>query len=151
MFLSIDYALKVNYFDSFVIEEPEQNLFPSNQRELLYHLIKTYNVTSFRGMVLTTHSPYILSCMNVLLLAGLLNEKEGLHDDVVRIIGEDYHLIPSDVAVYRLNPSAEVFCSDLKNPKTGLIGINELDSASESIGEDYDQLYKLYIQALRKK
>lgn len=151
LLMSIDYALKVNYFDSFVIEEPEQNLFPSNQRELLYHLVETYNLTNFRGMVLTTHSPYILSCMNVMLLAGLLVEKDGLYEEVVRVIGENRNLNPSDVAVYRLNPSAEMFCVDLKNPNTGLIGINELDSASESIGEDYDQLYKLYIQELRKK
>lgn len=151
LLMSIDYSLKAACFDAFAIEEPEQNLFPSNQRELLYHLIETYNMTSFRGMVLTTHSPYILSCMNVVLLAGLLYEKEGLRDEVVRIVGENHQMNPSDVAVYRLNPSAEEFCVDLKNPNTGLIGINELDSASESIGEDYDQLYKLYIQELRKK
>ena len=151
LLMSIDYALKVNYFDSFVIEEPEQNLFPSNQRELLYHLIETYNITNFRGMVLTTHSPYILSCMNVVMLAGQLYEKEGIRDKVVQIVGENHQMNPSDVAIYRLNPSAEKFCVDLKNLNTGLIGINELDSASESIGEDYDQLYKLFIQELRKK
>jgi hypothetical protein len=151
LLMSIDYSLKAVCFDAFVIEEPEQNLFPSNQKELVYHLVEKYRNSKMRGMVFTTHSPYILSCMNVVLLAGLLYEKEGLRDEVIRIVGENHHLNPSDVAVYRLNPSAEKFCVDLKNPTTGLIGINELDSASESIGEDYDQLYKLYIQELRKK
>lgn len=151
LLMSIDYSLKAACFDAFAIEEPEQNLFPSNQRELVYHFVEKYRNSKMRGMVMTTHSPYILSCMNVVLLAGLLYEKYGLRDEVVQIIGEDHHLLSSDVAVYRLDPSASSFCVDLKNSNTGLIGINELDSASESIGEDYDQLYKLYVQELRKK
>ena len=151
LLMSIDYALKVNYFDSFAIEEPEQNLFPSNQRELVYHIVEKYHNSKMRGMVMTTHSPYILSCMNVVLLAGLLYEKEELREAVAKLIGENHHLMSSDVAVYRLDPSSGKFCVDLKNPNTGLIGINELDSASESIGEDYDQLYKLYTLELRKK
>ena len=29
-----NYAIKTNVFNSFVVEEPEQNLFPENQREI---------------------------------------------------------------------------------------------------------------------
>lgn len=59
----------------------------------------------------------------------------------------------SDVAVYGLYPSAssEDYCKSLIAERTGLISINELDCVSESIGEDYDSLYRLYLQTRKKK
>lgn len=151
LLMSLDYAMKTVSFDAFVIEEPEQNLFPVNQRALMQHLVSFYNIANVFGMVLTTHSPYILSCMNVMMLAGTIIKKYNLFEEVVGVIGEYHNIDPTDVSVYRLDPQADVFCQDLKNPKTGLIGVNALDSASEFIGEDYDRLYQLYINELKKK
>lgn len=149
--MSLDYSLNTTRFNAFVIEEPEQNLFPANQRALLNHLVGIYNTADVFGMVLTTHSPYILSCMNVMMLAGKIINKYNLFEEVIGITGENHHIAPEDVSVFRLDPQADVFCQDLKNPQTGLIGINALDSASEFIGEDYDRLYQLYVNELKKK
>lgn len=151
LLMSLDYSMRMVCFNAFVIEEPEQNLFPANQRELMNHLVGFYNMSDVYGMVLTTHSPYILSCMNVMMLAGKILKNVELFDEVVKITGKNHYIDPSDVSVYRLDPQAVVFCQDLKNPQTGLIGINALDSASEFIGEDYDQLYQLYVKELKKK
>lgn len=151
LLMSIDYSLKANCFDTFAIEEPEQNLYPSNQRELVYRLVEICNDTKTNGMLLTTHSPYILSCMNVVLLAGLLKKNAAIQQEVDAIVGSNHYMKTSDVAVYNLNPSADKYCKNLKNPKTGLIGVNELDLVSEFIGEDYDRLYRLYNQNLRNK
>lgn len=151
LLMSLDYALRTVSFDAFVIEEPEQNLFPANQRALMQHLVSFYNIANVFGMVLTTHSPYILSCMNIMMLAGKIINKYDLFEEVIGITGEYHYINPEDVSVYRLDPHADVFCQDLKNPKTGLIGVNALDSASEFIGEDYDRLYQLYVNELKKK
>ncbi len=151
LLMSLDYAMKTNCFDAFVIEEPEQNLFPANQRELMNHLVEFYNTKDVYGLVLTTHSPYILSCMNVMMLAGKILQNTELFDEVISVTGRNHYVDPVDVAVYRLDPQADVFCLDLKDPQTGLIGINALDTASEFIGEDYDRLYQLFIKELKKK
>lgn len=151
LLMSLDYSLNTVCFDAFVLEEPEQNLFPSNQRELINHLAEVYNAMEVYGMVFTTHSPYILSCMNVVMMAGKLINDSDLYDEVVAITGENHYLDPSMVSAYRLDPQADEFCVNLINPKTGLIGINPLDVASEFIGEDFDRLYQLYVKMLRKK
>lgn len=151
LLMSIDYSFKANCFNTFAIEEPEQNLYPSNQRELIYRLVEICNNTKTKGMLLTTHSPYILSCMNVVVLAGIIRKNEETSNEVDQIVGDRHYLKASDVAVYRLNPAEKQFCENLINPDTGLIGVNALDMVSEYIGEDYDRLYRLYIKQLRKK
>lgn len=152
LLMSIDYSLKSEYFNTFVIEEPEQNLFPSNQRELLAHLVSIYKQSATYGMVLTTHSPYTLSCMNVMMLAGkLLIYHPEVRQEVVNIVGQYHYVSPQEVAVYRLDPLAEKYCEDMKNPKTELIGVNSLDVVSEYIGEDYDRLFEIYRRQLRMK
>jgi len=150
--MSIDYSLNTRCFDNFAIEEPEQNLFPSNQRELLYYLVRLYNQTETYGMILTTHSPYTLSCMNVLMLAGkIAMYNSDLRSEVVNIVGENNYLSPELVAVYKLDPQSDKYCEDLKNPKTRLISMNSLDAVSEKIGEEYDKLFEIYLKELRKK
>lgn len=49
-----------------IIEEPEQNLYPSTQRDLIL-LMASYLNAHCESLLLTTHSPYILSTLNVLL------------------------------------------------------------------------------------
>lgn len=152
LLMSIDYSLNTRCFDNFAIEEPEQNLFPSNQRELLYYLVRLYNQTETYGMILTTHSPYTLSCMNVLMLAGkIAMYNSDLRSEVVNIVGENNYLSPELVAVYKLDPQSDKYCEDLKNPKTRLISMNSLDAVSEKIGEEYDKLFEIYLKELRKK
>ena len=57
---------------------------------------------------------------------------------------------PDDVAVYSLDPNSEVYCKSLISEKTGLVSVNELDSVSEVIGDDFDRLYDLYRQVKKK-
>ena len=49
----------------FIIEEPEQNLFPETQCELMDSLSDSINHGKNHRMVLTTHSPYIVNYLNV--------------------------------------------------------------------------------------
>ena len=152
LLMSIEYSLQTRYFDAFAIEEPEQNLFPSNQRELLSHLVDIYNRSDAYGMLLTTHSPYTLSCMNVMMLAGkLFIQNSELQKQIIDIVGPHHYISPQEVSVYKLDPLSENYCEDLKNPQTGLIGINSLDVVSEYIGEDYDRLFDIYLSEMRKK
>ena len=59
----------------FIVEEPEQNLFPDTQCELLYSMLEALNHGKKHRMVITTHSPYILYALNNCLLAGLVQDQ----------------------------------------------------------------------------
>ena len=152
MIMVIDYALKVESFDSFVIEEPEQNLFPQNQCELLSFMAskQSDNDKGYRQFVITTHSPYLLSYLNVLMLAHKLYNNEEIKDEVASIVPPNRMVDSDNVAVYSLDPEGEVYCKSLIAERTGLISVNSLDSASEYIGENYDKLYRLFLKTKRK-
>lgn len=52
-----------------VVEEPEQNLFPTSQRAVLYELLTYANTTPGNALVVTTHSPYILNYLTLAIQA----------------------------------------------------------------------------------
>lgn len=151
LIMVIDYCCKERYFDSFVIEEPEQNLFPVNQKELLrliFRLWKTHNHEE-SNLVITTHSPYTLTCVNVELLAGIVGQDPSYSDVVAEIIPREEWLDPNKVAVYALNQESSEYATSLISPKTHLIGANAIDTVSEIISSEYNKLYKLYIKQLK--
>lgn len=153
MLVIIDYALATKSFDSFVIEEPEQNLFPENQREVLNFIASRLNGGENRQSVLTTHSPYMLSCLNVLMLAYKLHEREEFRVQVESIVKPEYMVNPDNVAAYSLNPDDEdgIYCRSLISEKTGMVSVNALDTASIYIGDEFDRLYSLYIKMIKGK
>lgn len=56
---------KKYFFTNFIIEEPEQNLFPTTQRDLVYHLFDLVNNTQRpHNLLITTHSPFVLYAIN---------------------------------------------------------------------------------------
>ncbi len=58
---------KVYSHTQFVIEEPEQNLFPEEQYKLMEHLVGIINRGKQHRLTISTHSPYIINFLNVLL------------------------------------------------------------------------------------
>ena len=151
LLMVVDYSRKADCFDSFVVEEPEQNLFPQNQKELLFFLTSRLNNNKC-NFILTTHSPYLLSCLNVQLFAHRLYNLTDNKKAVESIISKDYMIDPNVVAVYSLGEgdNSKDYCNSLISEKTGIISVNELDSVSDSIGEAYDQLYSIYLQTKKK-
>ena len=152
MLMVIDYALKTDSFNSFVIEEPEQNLFPQNQFEMLgFVTSRLWHPSQRRQFIITTHSPYLLSSLNVLMLAYKLQHIEEVREEAEKIIAPGYTVNPDDVAVYSLDPESDEYCKSLISEKTGLVSVNELDSVSEVIGNDFDKLYRLYSKVTKSK
>lgn len=58
---------KVYSHTQFVVEEPEQNLYPQEQYKLVEYLTSIINHGKQHRLTLTTHSPYIINFLNVLL------------------------------------------------------------------------------------
>ena len=53
----------------FIIEEPEAHLFPIAQKDMVSLISLMSNVTGSR-VIITTHSPYVLTSINILLYSG---------------------------------------------------------------------------------
>ena len=64
--LSFFSRLMVPHRSSFIIEEPEQNLYPSTQMDLLDLVVELCNGERKHHCTITTHSPYILNQLNLL-------------------------------------------------------------------------------------
>jgi hypothetical protein len=119
------------------IEEPEAHLFPSAQRDIVNLIATTYNAkfNQFR-FFLTTHSPYILTSFNNLIQAGILS-KNGHHDQVLNVMPSSQILDPDDVAAYHVVYGK---ARNIIDPETQLIGAQIIDSISEELAIQFDQL-----------
>ncbi|OQX73505.1 MAG: hypothetical protein B6D64_13800 [Bacteroidetes bacterium 4484_276] len=67
-------AREYNY-SQFIIEEPEQNLFPEAQRDLVYNIIHLINSNERdHKLLITTHSSYILYALNNCMMGYLIKD-----------------------------------------------------------------------------
>ena len=123
----------------FIIEEPEQNLFPSTQAQLISYLLNICNAQEKQhSFTLTTHSPYILTQLNILLFAGLL-QKQGKADQVSEYVSDA--IAPDELNVYAVQNDGTVV--SIIDPETNMISQNYLDSVSEELSIKFQQLYRL--------
>ncbi|MGN1354134.1 MAG: hypothetical protein ACI4V2_04410 [Alloprevotella sp.] len=117
------------------IEEPEQNLFPESQHELVLALVRALvrtnqaNQTS-STITLTSHSPYILTAINMLLYLAQAGQKspESLTD------AERELLLPVEAfTAYRVGKDGNI--SSIIDPESRLISGDYLDAVSETYEE----------------
>lgn len=143
LLLVLHYSIDKRECASYVIEEPECNLFPTKQVELLKEILKTM-MHSSRTLTVTTHSPYLLSAMNNILYAANIVEKygEGIKRYVDEIVPADCRLSSDDCSVYSLGSDINggVYCRSLMDNETGMIDFNSLDSVSEELSVEFDAL-----------
>ena len=143
-----------NRYDRFIniVEEPELNLFPQSQMEVLRSLV-AINASSKQNMlVFTTHSPYSLAILNMLVMGAKVYQKANEDDKAVieNILPHRYHLDEHDVAAYRLSLKEEKYYVSIINPNTGMIAKNDLDSCSDEINRIFNQLYRLYANTFKR-
>ena len=133
---------------SFIIEEPELNLFPTAQFELVKILIdKCAQLEGRSDLVLTTHSPYVLTALNLLCYAfRIAQQDEATAKKVAKLIPRHCWIDPDQFAAYYVDlPSTKrkQQVRSIINKKTGLIEENELDTASDELSDIFDKLVRL--------
>ena len=115
------------------IEEPEAHLYPSAQKAITELLVYVTNATNSDGLYITTHSPYILTVLNNLILANDVKDKQTLFDNDL--------LVPfEEVRAYFI---AEGGARDLRDVENRLILADNLDKVSEQTALDFDNLLDL--------
>lgn len=87
-----------------IVEEPEQNLFPTSQKLLLNSLLAFNNGSNI--LVMTTHSPYLINYLTLAVEAHYLKEKvksEELENKLKSIVPLDATIAPGELVVYELD------------------------------------------------
>lgn len=131
---------KLSY--SFVIEEPETNLFPRAQYDLL-QLLEKDRSDDFgmidRGImhIYTTHSPFILSSLNNLLFAYIKGKNKDIEKEIDKVISKDCWINPNEFSAYQI---VDGKTKSILNRKSGLIENNVIDSVSEDIMNDFREI-----------
>ncbi len=139
-----------------VIEEPEAHLYPVAQKNII-ELVSTAVNNTDSQIIITTHSPYILSVFNNLLYAKkVANMDNNVSKEIEEIIGSYAQLYIEDFRAYSLKNNTKTYiegdlpyCKSIVNENTGLISQNYLDEVSEELGDDFDVLYDIHAKLLR--
>ncbi|MFH6994735.1 AAA family ATPase [Flavobacterium sp. FlaQc-48] len=137
--LLVEYSksLKEKYNFNFVVEEPELNLYPKAQHELIKYLVKNC-LFDRKNLILTTHSPFVLASVNNLLLA--YNKGQKYPKEANKIIKKESWIDPKNFIAYELkNGKAKLIMND----KLGQIADNMIDSVSDTFVDEFDKLLDL--------
>ncbi len=89
-----------------IVEEPEQNLFPTSQWEILKSLLEFNNLTSGNKLIMTTHSPYIINYLTLTIKASILYDIVKTEDDrnkLQEIVPFDSAVKPNEIIIYELD------------------------------------------------
>ena len=137
---------KVYTHTQFIVEEPEQNLFPNTQCQLMYHLLNCLNHGKAHRAVITTHSPYILYALNNCLLANIVREEIPAEEKgELNISCADVVIAPEDVGVWEIEKGSmktygEGSVNSTIQDKDGLVRQNYFNSVMGDIMRDFNNL-----------
>lgn len=123
-----------------VFEEPEAHLYPEAQKSIVELMALLAN-TAKNQVVVTTHSPYILSAFNNLLYAHQLGTKSPeIAQKAAHIVDSHYWIASERAAAYFMNGrNAE----SIIDPELRLIQAEKIDSASGLINNAFNALFDL--------
>ena len=124
-----------------IFEEPEAHLYPETQSdivELIGLLANVYN----NQIIITTHSPYILSAFNNLLYAYQVgtNKVGDEREAVESIVNSKSWIDPDRISAYFISENGyeSIIDEELK-----LIQAEKIDSASSIINDKFNDLFNL--------
>lgn len=136
----VDFMLTTYRTDLFV-EEPEAHIFPSTQKSFVYQLVSMLNDERRHTCFIATHSPYILTSFNNVILAGeIAGESKDKAAKVNKMISENQTLRYNEVTAFEINNG---HVRSIMDDEFRLISADAIDSASQEIANDFDYLLKL--------
>lgn len=92
-----------------IVEEPEQNLFPASQWDMLKSLLSFNSQGVHNRLILTTHSPYIVNYLSLAIQGKHLQQRliecqrQDLLPMLYEIVPERALLLAEEVAIYQCN------------------------------------------------
>lgn len=120
-----------------VIEEGEMNIFPATQYELVKAIISMMDFSRGDTLLMTTHSPYIMTSINNLIQGGNAI-RDGKPNEVVDdVIPKRCRLNYEDVSAWAISNGG---IESINDDEFRLISADALDAASNLISNDFSQL-----------
>lgn len=117
----------------FIIEEPEQNLFPETQRDLVYYFLQKCLDKEGNRLTLTTHSPYVLYALNNCMMAGLVSKKMEANE-LGKLKCNLSKINPLDVSIYEIR---EGVVRGTIQGEDSLISDNYFDQKMKDLMDDF--------------
>ncbi|HEC1759895.1 TPA: ATP-binding protein [Campylobacter lari] len=124
------------------IEEPESNLFPTNQMNMTYYLASLRNAKNNPNIMFSTHSPYILTALNNILYASIIKTKlrNDEQNNIYEIINKENIFNHKDFIAYKLENGKSYSIIDKESM---LIDAEYIDTASSEIMGDFYKISEL--------
>ena len=140
-----------------IIEEPEAHLFPVAQKQLIELLALMVNYQPENQLIITTHSPYILTVFNHLLFASRVVAKNpAAEEEVKEIVDKDCWLDPNEFSAYSLGNESfpednAKYCESIFDQEKGMLQQNYLDTVSEILGWEFSKLYSIHGKTFKRR
>lgn len=128
-----------------IVEEPELNLFPRSQKEVLFSLVQHANKDYGNKLIMTTHSPYFINYLTLAVKA--FNVKQSITDNLAieklaNIVPIASTVNPDDLIIYQLDEvSGTITC--LENYKGLPSDENYLNDSLGETNELFAQLQQI--------
>jgi len=137
LYLTLKY-FKEKKYHNIMVEEPEQNLYPKSQINTIKYIVEN----SYKNLYLMTHSPYVLSILNVLLFAYKASDKNDiLKEKISAIIPKEQQINPDKFSAYLIKDGKS---ENIKGKSTGMIQSNVIDDISDTLDDNYNELMEIY-------
>jgi len=126
-----------------IVEEPEQNLFPTSQKEMLFILLEFNNTNRGNKLIMTTHSPYLINYLTLAVKADTLKDKVTSTDaktKLQKIVPFGSTVNPDDLVIYQFDEE--------RGTIEKLEAYNGLPSDENSLNEKLGESNELFAQLL---
>lgn len=121
-----------------VIEEPEAHLFPEAQKTIV-EMISLFIYSTGSSVLLTTHSPYILTSWNLLMHSYLVETKKKL-TGMEPVVPRGVRMAPEETDAYLVETDDGSRLRKITENENGLIDALEIDGISGIINYDTERL-----------
>lgn len=127
-------------YTKLIIEEPELNLFPKAQQDLIYYILEVI-VREKRDhqLVLTTHSPYVLFSLNNCMMGGLVKKNIPLKERKTFASYKSW-IDPKKVSIYEIHDGTLKCIQD----EDGILEDNYLNQAYKENTSEYMSLLNYF-------
>ena len=126
-----------------VLEEPEAHLFPSAQKNIIELVALLINSTE-SAVFITTHSPYILTSVNLLVYSAKVENRLINNND--SIVKKAFRIDPDQMDAFNID-NAGAFCFEsIKDESEKMIDATKIDQISNFINDATEKIMDLEIE-----
>lgn len=98
-----------------IVEEPELNLYPISQKEILFELLRSTNDVADNKLIITTHSPYLINYLTLVIKADQVKAKIHRNENSQQMLKELSDIVPlkstippETVSIYQINETGDI-------------------------------------------